>query len=254
MRPSGRLLRLALALAAMVALALLFAGCNAFGGDQNTFAPEGDVAKQQRDLFLVVLWPAIVVLCIVVAALVYILVRYRRRSEDDPIPEQIHGNTRLELAWTIAPAALLIGITVPVVMGIIELGRDADEDALQVHVIAQRFNWIFEYPEITTPDGELLRTTDGVLHIPIDREIAVDLTGLDVIHSFWVPKLAGKQDAVPGRTNSMWFNATRPGVYAGQCAEFCGIGHSDMKFSVEAHTEEEFQAWVDEQLEGAPAP
>lgn len=253
MRRSGRLLRLAAAVAVVAALAILFAGCNAFDGSQNTFAPGGDVAQRQKDLFVMVLWPAIAILILVSVALVYVLVRFRRRSEDEPIPVQVHGNDRLEVAWTIAPAVLLLFIAVPVVMGIIELGRAAHDDALQVHVIGQRFNWVFEYPEITLPDGSPLRTTEGVLHIPVDREIAVDLTGSDVIHSFWVPRLAGKTDAVPGRTNSMWFNATTPGMYSGQCAEFCGINHANMRFSVLAESEEEFQAWVDEQLAQASA-
>jgi cytochrome c oxidase subunit 2 len=155
---------------------------------------------------------------------------------------------RLELAWTIAPALLLLGIAVPTLASIIHLGRDAKADALHVTVTASRFAWNFEYtdPEFVDAHGNALTTNE--LHIPVDREIAVELEAQDVIHSFWVPKLAGKLDVVPGRNNRMWFNATAPGVYAGQCAEFCGIGHSIMKFTVVAEEQAGFQAWVDEQL------
>lgn len=226
----------------------LLTGCGAFGGDQNTFAPEGEVADKQRDLFVIVTIIATLILIGVSAALVYIMVRYRRRSDDEPPPKQVHGNTRLELAWTIAPALLLLVIAVPTVTGIIDLGREPKADALHVHVIASRFSWSFEYtdPEFADADGDPLRSAE--LHIPVDREIGVELESQDVIHSFWVPKLAGKLDVMPGRNNRMWFNATKAGTYSAQCAEFCGIGHSVMRFSVVAQEEADFQAWVDEQL------
>jgi len=247
MRLRRSVLRLATG-AALLALVALFMGCGAFGGDQNTFAPEGDVADEQRDLFVIVTIIATIILIGVIAALVYIMVRYRRRSPDEPPPKQVHGNTRLELAWTIAPALLLLGIAVPTVASIIDLGREAKDDALHVHVVAFRFDWRFQYtdPEFADAGGEPLTAEE--LHIPVDREIAVELESQDVIHSFWVPKLAGKLDVMPGRHNRMWFNATEPGVYAAQCAEFCGIGHSIMKFTVVAEEPAGFEAWVDEQL------
>ena len=221
------------AMGLMLAAVVLMAGCGSLGGDQNTFSPSGDVAQKQLNLFVLVLIPATIILIGVTAALLYIMFRFRRR-EGDGIPAQVHGNNRLEIGWTIAPALLLIAIAVPTVAGIIDLGRDADEDALHVNVVAFQWDWKFEYldPEYADEDDKPLTTND--LYIPIDREVGVDLEALDVIHSFWVPKLAGKLDVMPGRTNSMWFNATEPGIYAGQCAEFCGIGHARMKFSVTA--------------------
>jgi cytochrome c oxidase subunit 2 len=241
------LLRLAAGAGLLLVLALL-TGCGALGGPQNTFAPNGDVADKQRDLFVLVSIIATVILIGVSAALVYIMVRYRRRSDDELPPKQIHGNTRLELAWTIAPALLLLGLAVPTVAGVIDLGRDPKADALHVHVIAFRFDWRFQYtdPEFADPDGKPLAADE--LHIPVDREVSIQLESQDVIHSFWVPKLAGKLDVMPGRNNRMWFNATQAGTYSAQCAEFCGIGHSVMKFTVVAQEPADFQAWVDEQL------
>ena len=241
-------------LAAILVLlfAILLVGCGAWGGDQNTLAPKGEVAEKQRDLFLLVLWPAIAVLVLVSAVLIYALVRFRQRSEDEPPPKQVHGNVRLEIAWTIAPSILLAVIAVPIVMGIIDLGRAPSDDALRVTVIGRQWFWEFEYPEFPDADGSPLKTI-GKLYVPTEREIGVSLVSPDVIHSFWVPKLAGKQDVVPGRTNRMWFKADVPGTYAGQCAEFCGLLHAKMKFDVVALEPDEFETWIREQLAGQNA-
>ena len=217
------------------------------GGDQNTFAPKGEVAERQRDLFLLVLWPAIIILALVTGALVYALVRFRRRRADEAAPKQVHGNTSLEIAWTVLPMALLLGLAVPTITGIVDLGREPGEDALQVRVIGRQFFWTFEYAEFTDAEGNPLES-ERELHVPVGREIGVSIESQDVIHSFWVPKLAGKQDAIPGRTNKMWFEADVPGTYSGQCAEFCGLNHAFMRLNVIAQTEEEFQDWVAEQL------
>jgi cytochrome c oxidase subunit 2 len=231
-------------LAAVVALVV---GCSD-NLPQNTLAPKGDVAKEQRDLlFFWVLGPAIAIFVVVEAVLVYALFRFRQRR-GDALPQQVHGNTRLEIAWTIAPAILLIVIAVPTIGSIINLGREPADDALRVNVTGVQWRWLFEYPDIVDAEGEPLQVIDD-LHIPVGREISVSLESLDVVHSFWVPRLAGKLDAIPGRTNRMWFNATSPGAYSGQCAEFCGLGHADMRLIVFAESEEDFQEWVNGQLE-----
>lgn len=220
---------------------------------QNTFATEGEVADRQRDLLNLVLWPAGVIFVLVQGIIIYALVRFRRRRADE-VPVQVHGNTRLEFAWTLAPAALLIGLAVPIILGVIELGRAPAADALNVRVTGLQWRWQFEYldEEYQTADGEPLRVFDE-LHIPVGREIGVELESMDVLHSFWVPRLAGKLDAVPGRTNRMWFNALSAGSFAGQCAEFCGLGHADMRLTVVAESEEDFEAWIGDQLAQASA-
>ncbi len=239
------------AAALVLALAALMIGCSSFGGDQNTFAPEGDVAQKQLEVFYWALIPAIIILILVTGALVYAVVRFRRRGEQELPPKQVHGNTRLEIAWTIAPTIILMVLAVPMVAAIIDIGGDPEEDALQVIVRAEQFNWFFEYPELIDDEGNAL-STPRELRVPVNRDIAISLESIDVIHSFWVPKLAGKLDVIPGRTNTMWFNATSPGTYSGQCAEFCGIGHAGMKFTVIALEEAEFQAWCEEELAVEP--
>ncbi len=259
----GFLTRLLVA-ALLVALLALLVACG--GGDQNTFAAEGDVARKQRDLLIVwVLGPAAVILALVMGVLVYTLIRFRRRN-DQELPVQVHGNTRLEIAWTIAPAILLLVIAVPTVVGVAYVGRAPSADALQVRVTGLQWRWQFEYldPEFQDDEGNPLRVFDE-LHIPVDREIGVHLESLDVVHSFWVPKLAGKLDVFPverdsetgeiisGRVNRMWFNATSVGSFSGQCAEFCGLGHADMRLVIMAESQEDFEAWITDQLEGGGA-
>jgi cytochrome c oxidase subunit 2 len=249
----GRLYIGPLLVAALFLLGLfLLSSCGgAFSSDQNTFSPEGDVAKQQKDLFLLVMWPALAIMIGVFGALLYIVVRFRRKHDDDPMPKQVHGNTQMELAWTIAPTLLLIAIAVPTLLGIVKLGRAAGSDAMHVTVIGSQWAWEFEYTDIVDADGNTLKSDQ--LYVPVDQEVEYTLHSLDVIHSFWVPKLAGKQDVVPGRSNRLKFTAEAPGAYSGQCAEFCGVGHPVMRLTLNAVERDEFDAWVAEQLGGAPA-
>jgi cytochrome c oxidase subunit 2 len=236
-----------LAAALPIALLLLLVGCGV-DTPQNTFAPEGDVADKQRDIFNLALWPAIAIFVIVEGLLVFAVIRFRQKRTDEGLPKQVHGNTKLEIAWTVAPAILLLVLAVPMVATIVDLGGDPSEDALQVRVIGHQWIWEFEYLEFEDADGDPL-TTFTELHIPVEREVAAKVESADVIHSFWVPRLAGKIDAIPGRTNSFFFNANKPGTFSGQCAEFCGLGHADMRLTVVVHeSEEAFRAWVDEQL------
>lgn len=232
---------------------LLFSGCGVFSSPQNTFAPEGEVAKMQRDLFVIVMIPALLIMIGVFAAMLYIVIRFRRRSESDPIPEQVHGNTRLELTWTILPTILLIGIAVPTLWGIIKLGNQPGEDALHVTIVGSQWQWSYEYTdaEFLDANGNPLITTE--LYVPVGRDIDLEIESLDVNHSFWIPKIAGKTDAIPGRSNDMWFKADTAGTYVGQCAEFCGIGHPAMKADLIALGPSEFEAWAQEQMSGEPS-
>jgi cytochrome c oxidase subunit 2 len=245
-------MRRLLGVALLVGLVALLSGCDAFGGPQNTFAPEGDVAERQKNLFLLVTILATIIGLGVFAVLIYSLVRFRQRSPDEPPPKQVHGNQRAELIWTILPAILMIGLAFPTVDGIIDLERDPKADALKVDVTAARFVWQFEYADYVDTEGNPVKV-EGELHIPVDQEISITLHAADVIHSFWVPKLAGKLDVMPNRSNRMWLNATNEGTFSGQCAEFCGVGHANMKFQVIAQTAEDFDAWIQEQITAASA-
>jgi len=243
------------ALLALVFLCLLAAGCI---GDtdtpQNTLAPEGEVARKQRDLFMWAMWPALVVMVLVLGGIVVMALRFRQR-EGDAVPKQTHGNTPLEIAWTIVPTLIIIGfVGVPMIPALWDLGREPSDDAYPIRVEGQRFSWAFSYPEILDDQGRPLLTV-GELHIPAGREISLTLTSVDVNHSFGVPRLSGTRDAVKGQENTIWIKADHPGSFAGQCRELCGTGHADMKILVTALSEEDFEDWAQEMsagVKGAP--
>lgn len=228
------------------ALAALLAACT--GGKDlpyNSLDPAGPVAQKQADLFWLVFWIAAIVFVLVEGMLVFALWRFRRRSPSDT-PRQVHGNTKLEIMWTIIPALLLAGVAVPTVGTIFDLA-ESPAGAMRIEVTGHQWWWEIHYPSLGV-------VTANEVHIPIGEQVIMELGSEDVIHSFSVPRLAGKQDVVPGRTNTLNFAAYEPGTYRGQCQEFCGLSHAYMRFRVIAHTPDDFEAWVQAQLAEAAAP
>lgn len=219
----------------------LFSGCGLFSSPQNTFAPTGQVAEDQKNLFLLTMWPALVIMIGVEFGLVFILWRFRRKKGDSGLPPQTHGNNKLEIAWTVAPIILLAFFIAPTVGGIVDLGR-TPKNSLELDVTGIQWAWQFSYPD--PAGGAPVMADIGEMHIPVGRTVALNLHSPDVIHSFWVPKLAGKTDVIPGRVNHMWLKATETGTFAGQCAEFCGVGHAAMRLTVVVQTQEEYDAWL----------
>ncbi len=241
----GVYLRRALVASLMLATVFLFAGCaTIIGGAQNTFAPEGAVAGRERDIFLLVLWPAAAIFILVEGLIVLTVFKFRNRKGDDSIPRQIHGNPALEVAWTVAPAILLAIIAVPVLAGVVALAREPAKNAVRVNVTGIQWLWQFEYPDYKDAAGKPITSPNNEMHIPAAQEIGLQFRSEDVIHSFWVPKLAGKIQVIPNRSNHMWIKADHPGDYSGQCAEFCGFGHAEMRFRVIVQTPQDFAAWA----------
>lgn len=250
---------------------LLLLGACAPDATQDSLQPQGPYAEKLTDLFVPVFWVAVFVFVVVEGGIIWIAIRYRHRKGRDRIPAQIHGNTRLEIGWTIAPALILAGVMVPTVASIWDLARPAPADAL--HVTAEGFQWWwgFRYTDedmrTNYGDRAQIRTAD-VLVIPEDRVVSLSLEGAGgdivkpdpedsdyvVIHSFWIPELAGKQDVVPGRTNRILLQADEPGTYEGQCAEFCGLQHGRMIVRVRALSAEDWEAWVVNQKRSAVTP
>ena len=248
--PRVRAAHFSAALFVLILIGLLATGCI---GDvdtpNNTLAPEGEVAEKQRDLFMLAMWPALVVMILVEGGIVFMVLRWRRRSNDE-MPKQTHGNTPLEIGWTIIPTIIIIVfVGIPMIPVLFELGRDPKADAYPITVTGFQWAWQFDHPEVEGPDGQPVSEL-GELHIPAGREIAVTLESLDVNHSFGVPRLAGTRDAVKGNTNVMWLKADHPGSFSGQCRELCGVGHAEMKLTVIAQSEEDFDAWRREMAAG----
>jgi len=257
----------------LVALALVAAAC-APNATQSALEPKGPYAQKSHDLFVPVFWVAAVIFFVVEGLLILFVIRYRHRKKAIRIPPQVHGNTRLEIAWTILPTLILAGVAVPTIATIWDLAAKPTGDVLEVNVLGHQWWWEFDYP-----DQQIL--TANELHIPTGKPVYLTLCavgfgygdpipsqggppapsacqgstdqpppaaiGASVIHSFWVPELAGTQDVIPNQTNHLTIQADEPGVYEGQCKEFCGLSHAYMKFTVVAHTPEDFDRWVGEQ-------
>lgn len=232
-------------LRALPALLGLFLVSCAENAPMDTLEPKGPVAEKIDNLIDPVFIVAGVVFVLVQFLCVYFVVKYRHRS-DRPEPVQIHGNTKMEVAWTLAPAAVLLAIAVPTIGTIFDLSRTPD-GSLNVTVIARQYWWEYHYDDLGV-------VTANELHIPVDQPVSLRLEGRDVIHSFWVPSLAGKTDVVPGRVNTMYFEASEPGEYLGQCTEFCGLSHANMRLKAIAHPKAEFDQWVTNQLRPPPQP
>ena len=226
-------------------VALLLTACSQ-DYPYNSLAPAGPVAQKQKDLYLLVFWIAAGVFVLVEGALLVAVIRFRRRRAED-LPVQVHGNTRLEIVWTILPALLLAGIAVPTVGTIFQLSREP-ANALRVTVVGHQWWWEVKYPNGEGPEDDVV--TANEIHIPVGRPVDLTLVSVDVNHSFKVPRLAGTQDLVPGRTNHLVLQADSAGSYAGECAEYCGLSHANMKFVVVAEAQGDFDAW----LEGEAGP
>ena len=231
----------------MSVLFLLVAGCSKDG--QSTWEAFGPVAQKQLDLFNVLLWVMVAVFIIVEGVLVYAIVRYRRRPGDAK-PPQIHGNTSLEIILTIIPTILVLALGIWSVFTLFAIDKAPEDgpDPLQVNVTGHQWWFEFEYPD--AGDGKKIITANE-MRIPVDRPINISLESDDVIHSFWVPKLAGKLDMVPTHINKMWFQADSdkitedlPVTLYGQCAELCGLSHALMRFRVTVMEQNDFDSWV----------
>jgi cytochrome c oxidase subunit 2 len=243
------------ALLLLLLVALLLSGC-ATHSPQNTFDAGGEVARKQRNLFYMAMWPAIGVMILVLGGIVVMCLRFRERDPNSLPPKQIEGNMRLELTWTILPAILLLGLGVPTVGMIYDLGKDPGPDAYYINVTAQRYSFSFEYPDAKDNQGNPLFVPADP-HIPVGRQVAFRLHAVDVIHSFWLPRLGGKLDVIPNENNVLWLKADGPDTFAGECAEYCGLDHANMRMTIHADTQADFDAWIAAQLavvNATPAP
>lgn len=242
--------RLALA-APLVFILLLPVPALAAGSGLSPLLPPGVSPNGQAlyNLYNLISIPALIVFVLVEALLVTIVIRDRRRRQGPNYrPPQWHGNTRLEVAWTVAPLVLMLAIGA---LSFTELQRDfqrpfGSPSDMQIDISAHQFGWNYTYPQGFTISSEG-NTTVQPLVVPTGRLVRLKLDSVDVIHSWWVPEIAGKTDAVPGYDNYTWFNIQQVGQYRGECAELCGAGHYSMQIMVKAVTPDDFDAWVAEQ-------
>ncbi len=246
----------------------------------NTFEPRGPAAEG-IDSFMLWIWPIMGIIgVLVVGGGIWVAVKNRVKPEDfdyEDLPDQIHGNFRLEMLWTILPGVLLAVICVPMVQAIWDLEETNADGELDVMVIGQQWWWEYRYDidgdgffadgngdgVVDDHDRELplsiaLDPDDVVvaneLVIPADQQVDLILTSRDVIHSFWIPRLNGKRDTVPGRWHTWSLEAFEPGKYTGWCTEFCGLSHARMRMSTVALPQAEFDTWLANQAQPAALP
>jgi cytochrome c oxidase subunit 2 len=233
-----------------VTIFILFvlSGC---AGSPSVFAPVGDNAQLITNLINNIFLVAAVVFVIVEGLLVFAAVRFSRKGIKSA--SQTEGNTPLEIGWTLFPAVVL-AIVFVLSLGTLQTVSSqsiaaslypSDQKAVTVRVIGHQWWWEFNYPELGI-------TTANEMHVPINTVVHLDIESVDVIHSFWVPQLGGKTDAIPGHVNKTWFRATQLGTFYGTCAEFCGIEHAVMRLNVIVDSPEKFQTWVQGQKTATP--
>lgn len=229
----------------------LLAGCTELGPG-TTFDVKTSIGRQQLDLFMLTFWLGLAVLIVVFAVFLFVIIKYRVSDDHDKsdIPAQTHGHTGLEISWTILPIILVIIMVVPTVrLTLLQEAESArtSENDIVVNVTGHQWWWKFEYPELGI-------TTANELHIPEGKRATFNLKSADVLHSFWVPQMAGKKDLIPGQDNVLWFipdeGSAQDEPYYGHCAELCLGAHAYMRFRVKVDTAEEFDAWVND-MQGA---
>jgi len=211
-------------------------------------SPASSIAGDEARLFKLILLLALIVFVIVEGGLIWILIRDSKRRRDDKPPRQLHGNTNLEIAWTVIPVILVVAVFAMTIQTLHSVAAPAASGQdINVHVIGHRWWWEFDYPDLGIK-------TANEMHIPVGSTIQITLDSVDVIHSFWVPQLSGKTDAIPGQTNHMWLTADRTGVFIGQCAEFCGTEHAMMRIQLVVDSRDDFNAWASNQQQAAARP
>ena len=267
-RSASRLFtRLGAALTAGLALVLL-SGCNklhqvfSLSGPQSTMMAEGPVARVQWDLFMVTVYVTMFIFVIVGTVLAYAQIKFRAKSEADehaPVAAEAgHGNPLVEIGLIAGSVALLVIIAIPTVRDIwytydVPQGDKDSGNVMEVTATGYQWWFKFEYPSelVKGPAGEAPLSTGNELVVPAGMAVRVNLRTVDVIHSFWIPKLAGKVDMMPNRPNHLWFKADRAGYYYGQCAEYCGESHAVMRFRIIALSPAAYVKWLENQKNGA---
>ncbi len=233
------------AVLALVASAIL----SACDGSPAFINPKGPVSKTESDIWWGIFIVSAIIFVGVTSVLLYSVIRFRARP-NSPEPRQIHGNTKIEIIWTIAPTVLLMGIlavTIGTMFG--PLQQPTGVQTLNVKAIGHQ--WWFEF---LYPDAQPAVVTADELHVPVGEVVTVSLVSDNVIHSFWIPQLAGKLDIIPGHDNQMWFKADVAGTYRGECTEYCGAQHAHMDFIVIAQSPSDYAAWIAGQQAGPVTP
>ena len=225
---------------------LVLAACSGGNYPNSTFLPTTDNNRDVTALWNRMMFWGTAVFVIVETILVYTIIKYRRRP-GGPAPRHVHGNTLMEITWTLAPALILVLIAVPTVRTIFKTQAKAPSNALQVEVIDHQWWWEFRYPELGI-------VTANEVYVPVGRTVSFELTTKDVLHSFWIPQMGGKRDLITNKTNYLWFTPSdtlETMAWNGFCTEYCGASHANMRIRLYTVQPAEFEAWARHQARDA---
>ena len=234
----------------MLAAGAFLAGC-AKNAPQDTFVPKGPNAEMIDNLQNIVFPMAGIVGVLVLALAGYIFVKFKDKGQ--PIPSQAHGKPIVEITLTVIPALILSVVGVLTFRGVFDLAETQDTELI-INVTGQQWWWEYDYPVQEKYGINQPIITSGQLVIPAGTKVLLRETSRDVIHSYWIPALNGKKDAVPGRIHLLRLEADQPGIYAGQCTEFCGLSHANMRMEAIALSKDDFAKWVKNQQRDYVSP
>lgn len=228
--------------------------------DSSPLHPVGPVGERINTVYTPLFWASVVVFTLVSLAIIYAALRFRRRADDEE-PVQVHGNNRIELAWTLIPFVILVSLFILTASNM-HFITSAPADSMHVCVQGQRFNWSYYYEDscgdprtqgtgltFAPADKSVVKlvTSDSRLYIPVGKPVALEVVSVDVNHSFYVPTLGGQINAIPGQHNHMWIQADEAGTFLGSCTELCGVNHAGMEIKIIALPQDQFDQWLSQQ-------
>jgi cytochrome c oxidase subunit 2 len=238
----------------LAAFALVFlVGCQ---GMQSALDPVGPQSEKLADLFWLMFWVSTVVFVLVTGSLLWAV--WRQRAPDPaeltPLPisdAQERKRTRVVATSVLLTVLILFGLLFASVHAGKRIGGLESKNPISIQVIGHQWWWEVRYPN---PQADLIVTTANEIHVPVGVPVVINTASRDVIHSFWAPNIQGKRDLIPGYQSAIWMQVDKPGIFRGQCAEFCGHQHAHMAFYIVAEPMDEFQAWLEQQRKPAPQP
>lgn len=244
--------------------------CEFWNCGQGPFSPQGPVADHMHSVFVPFFIVSVIVFVATAGAIIYAALRFRRRSDDEE-PAQIHGNDRLEVAWTLAPFAILIGLFIWTAVNmpfINNVPADKQATAMSICVQGQQFNWTYVYYNdakfsddacsahkrseggktfFTPAGGDKSTVVTTKLMVPTGVAVKLTIVSSDVNHSFYIPTVGGQVNAIPGLINDLWFQLDNPGKYHGACTELCGLNHAGMLIEIDALSQQDYTTWYQQQ-------
>ena len=222
-----------------------FAQSPTFSSPTNIFAPASTPAKSIFGVSMFVLVITGVIFVVVASLLTYAVVKFRKKKGDDSRePAQVYGSNQVEMAWTVIPVLIVVVLFMATARVIANVQKAAPENAIHVTVVGHQFWWEYRYPGLKV-------VTANELHVPAGTPTEIKLLSADTDHSFWVPRLAGKTDLIPNHPNVTWIDPKEPGLYLGQCAQYCGTQHAKMLLRVYVQPRQEFDHWIQQQSQPA---